>query len=184
MSMYKKICITNRHLVTGDYTEQIEKVLKTGVDVVILREKDLTETEYEELAVKVIDLCSRYGVVCMLHSFFGVALKLGHPYIHVTMEQARSLDVSDFIEVGVSTHSVDEAVEAVRLGATYITASHIFETKCKEGLRPRGIRYLTEVTEAVSIPVYALGGIIQSNVSDCIRAGAAGVCMMSEYMKM
>ena len=84
---------------------------------------------------------------------------------------------------GVSTHSVDEALNVEKLGGTYVTASHIFVTKCKEGLEPKGVDWLNNVCNSVNIPVYALGGINSGNAKLCIDAGAKGVCMMSEANK-
>ena len=68
------------------------------------------------------------------------------------------------------------------MGASYITASHIFATACKAGLEPKGLEFLKEITRAMKIDVYALGGIHPDNMESCIEAGADGVCMMSEYM--
>lgn len=202
--MYKKICITNRHLVHRDYLDgneslrkkdicwmdvflqRIEMVLRQDVDIIILREKDMPQDEYEKLAREVIKISKKYGKVCILHSFVEVAKRINHPYIHLTMSQIAKLKLEDreyFKVIGASTHSVDEAVLAKELGATYITASHIFETSCKSGMKPRGIDFLKNVLAAVDIPVYALGGIHPENASLCIEAGADGVCMMSEYMQ-
>ena len=94
MFMYKKICITNRHLVSGDFLEQIEKVVKSDADIIILREKDLSTNEYENLARQVIKLCNDNGKICILHSFIDVAIKLKHPFIHLTMDAFREYSAS------------------------------------------------------------------------------------------
>ena len=182
--MYKKICITNRHLVTGDFLETIEKIARSDVDMIILREKDMPENEYEALASNVIKICAAQDKLCVLHSFTDAAIRLNHPYIHLPLESFKSLDVKTrafFKTIGVSIHSVDEAMTAENLGASYITASHIFPTDCKAGLAPRGLGFLKETCGAVNIPVYALGGVKPSNAEQCIECGAAGVCMMSYY---
>ena len=88
-----------------------------------------------------------------------------------------------FEVIGVSTHSVEQAKKAKKLGASYITAGHVFVTDCKKGLAPRGIGFLKDVCENVDIDVYAIGGISENNMDECIDAGARGVCMMSEFMK-
>ncbi len=186
MCTYKKICITNRKLVTGDFLGQIERVAERGIDAVILREKDLPEEEYERLAEKVLAVCERYGIQCILHSFINVAKRLDHPYIHLPMPLFLDLEGKEkayFQRIGVSTHTVEEAKLAEKLGADYITASHIFTTECKIGMEPRGLDYLRKVVNAVDIEVYALGGIHPDNVLLCVEAGADGICMMSEYMK-
>ncbi len=87
-----------------------------------------------------------------------------------------------FSHLGASCHSVDDAREAEALGCTYITAGHIFATDCKRGIPPRGLSFLTDVCHSVHIPVYAIGGINSSNLSLAVRAGAAGICIMSGAM--
>ncbi len=185
--MYKKICITDRKLIRGDFVEGIKKILASDVDIVILREKDMRPDAYEVLAKMVIDLCDTCGKTCVLHYFTDVALTLGHPYIHLPMDRFVSLSKETkerFSLIGVSTHGIDEAKEAERLGASYITASHIFPTECKKGLTSRGLEFLKEICSSVTIPVYALGGIKPGNIDDCIKNGASGVCMMSYYMNL
>lgn len=170
----------------GEFLEQIRRVVQNGVDAVILREKDLTETEYECLARKVLAVCRDNYTLCILHSFKETAKRLDHPYIHLPMPLFLELNEDErryFQMIGVSTHTVEEAKIAEAKGAGYITASHIFPTDCKPGLAPRGLQYLREVLEAVDIEVYALGGIHPDNVHLCVEAGADGICMMSEYMK-
>ena len=186
MSMYK-ICVTNRHLVEGDFFETLEKVLKSNPpELLILREKDLSQEEYGIYAKRVIEMCSRYDVECMLHYFVEVAENIGHRKIHLPlsifleMPQERK---KYFEKIGVSVHSVQEAVEAEKQGASYVTAGHIFVTDCKKGVSPRGIEFLRSVCREVDIQVYAIGGINEVNGDECVKAGAAGVCMMSGYMK-
>lgn len=193
MCMYKNICITNRSLVKGSLINKLKELLQKSkisiddkIDIIILREKDLDEEGYRALAKEAIALCENYDVTLMLHSFKNVAKELNYKKIHLTMKQFESLTESEkksFEIIGVSTHSVEEAIICEKQGASYITASHIFETACKEGLKPRGLEYLEEVTNTVSIQVYALGGINDSNQQLCIEAGASGICKMSSYMK-
>lgn len=197
MSMCKVICVTNRSLVKGDFLQQIEMVLALGVEAVILREKDLKEEEYRELAAKVQPLCEKYHTPLIVHTFFKTAKQLGILRVHLPypvfekeyMEwnhytEQNSVDRWEFEEVGVSVHSVQEAVAAQQQGASYLTAGHIFATDCKRGLPPRGPEFLHRVCEAVEIPVYAIGGIHSDNEKLCMEAGAAGVCKMSSLMRM
>ena len=83
---------------------------------------------------------------------------------------------------GASCHSVEDAVLAEKLGCTYITAGHIFDTDCKKGLLGRGLDFLKNVCAGVSVPVYAIGGISPANISKVREAGAAGACVMSGLM--
>lgn len=85
--------------------------------------------------------------------------------------------------IGTSIHSVDDAVFAESHGADYITAGHIFTTDCKKGLPGRGIDWLKSICHAVSIPVYAIGGISDANISKLSDCNIAGYCMMSASMR-
>lgn len=185
---YKLICITNRHLVKGDFYTHIQHILtcnnKPGM--LVLREKDLKEEEYIILAEKVMQICNDNNTLCVLHYFKDAALKLGADGIHLPYVMFMDMPASEkncFKVKGVSIHSEEEAINAQRAGASYIMAGHIFETACKEGVKPRGTGFLKKVCNKVNIPVYALGGINENNAFCCIEAGAAGVCLMSGYMK-
>ena len=179
------LCITNRKLCKEDFLERIEKISKEKTFGIILREKDLSEYEYAELAYDVREICQRYGVPCIFHSFVNVAKCLNCMAVHLPLQILRTLSVEDkkyFLMLGTSCHSVEEALEAERLGCTYIIAGHIFETDCKMGLEGRGISFLQEVCQSVEIPVYGIGGINAENIESVREAGAVGACVMSGIM--
>lgn len=175
--MFKIISVSNRKLCRESFLDRISAISNEEIPV-ILREKDLDEYEYKELAKKALSLCPNL----ILHSFPDVALELNHKRVHLPMHLLRSADISGFDLVGASVHSVEEAKEAQLLGADYITAGHIFQTDCKKDLAPRGLNFLKEVCKSVNIPVYAIGGINSSNANDAVSAGASGVCVMSGLM--
>lgn len=163
----------------------MEKVTAMPLKAVILREKDLTEEEYTQLAEKVTEICRRNGVPCILHTFINAAVRLGCDSIHLplpVLRKTRDGDKAKFRIIGCSCHSPEEAREAVSLGATYITAGHVFATDCKKGLPPRGPDFLREVCKAVEVPVYAIGGITAEKLPLILEAGAAGGCIMSGLM--
>ena len=168
------ICITNRHLSDIPFLERIEKIAKKHPKYIVLREKDLSENEYSKLAEEVMKICDRENVDLILHSFIDTAISLGVKNIHLPLyiakEQKSKLKYFDVI--GISTHSMEEAVEAENLGASYITAGHIFETDC-----------IKDITINISIPVYGIGGININNMDKVLKCGAEGVCIMSEFMK-
>ena len=184
--MFSEIYITNRHLCQGDLVERIALQAMRKPQYIILREKDLCKNEYLSLAKRSIAACAPSGVTCVLHTFVAVAKELNHPIIHLPMNILRELPEAErnwFQVLGVSCHSVEEALEAQRLGATYITAGHVFPTECKPGVPARGLQFLREICQAVSIPVYALGGITPENRRACLTAGAAGTAVMSSAMR-
>lgn len=183
--MFDIVCITNRKLCKRDFLKHIEEVAKESPKAVILREKDLAEEEYRVLAKEVLDICRKYDVNCILHSFTGVAKELKCRAVHLPLSALRALSEAEkawFTTLGASCHSIEEAKEAEKLGCTYITVGHIFETDCKKGLPGRGIDFLQKVCASVAIPVYAIGGISAENIGDVKNAGASGVCIMSGMM--
>lgn len=179
------LCVTNRVLCREDFLTQVEKIAACRPAGIILREKDLPEAEYEALAADILEICRKQQIPCMLHTFVDAAIRLKAEAIHLPMPVLRTLSPEQkghFRTIGASCHSVEEAKEAENLGCTYITAGHIFATDCKKGLPGRGLDFLREVCRAVSIPVYAIGGISPENISAVRTAGAKGGCVMSGTM--
>ena len=177
--------MTNRLLCREDFLERIDKIAKAQPKGIILREKDLPESEYKSLAKAVLEICGRYGTTCILHSFAQTAEELNAKALHLPLYRLRELPsnkISGFTRLGVSCHSAEEAKEAQKLGCTYITAGHVFDTDCKKGLPGRGVDFLKQVCDSVSLPVYAIGGINAENAAQAINAGAKGVCVMSGAM--
>lgn len=179
------VCVTNRHL-TEEFLPQLSRVAAAKPAFLILREKDLKPEEYRVLAKEVLAIAKKNKVPCVLHTFYEVAAELGADAIHLPLPLFLTLseDVKkQFSVIGVSVHTKEEALLAQKLGASYLTAGHVFATECKAGLPPRGLSFLKEVCEAVELPVYAIGGIHEKNAADCRKAGAKGVCLMSALMQ-
>ena len=189
---FKVISITNRTLCQGPLPQQIDKLCRLGVKDFILREKDLSPSEYANLAAEVLKVCQNYGANLVLHSFWQVAANKVHFPLWLLEKHHTHITAAGFSEIGCTCHSIDEAQRAIDLGATYITASHIYPTDCKKGLAPRGLEFLKEICQFIKsqkgdeFPVYALGGIKTdgSQFAELKEAGASGACLMSGLMKL
>lgn len=186
-----KVAVTNRRLCESSLGEQIARLANEKVhrpDLLILREKDLPENEYEALAREVLSLCEDLNLRCILHTYVETARRLRVDGIHLPFSLWRKHleELSDFSFLGVSVHSVEEARFAQEHGISYLTAGHIFATDCKKGAPPRGLNFLKEVCESVYVPVYAIGGITPQRIPEIVQGcpSIAGVCMMSYYMKL
>lgn len=180
------ICITNRKLCSNNFSDQIEMIASAHPKAIVLRDKDLSEKEYEQLARQVMQICQKHGTQCILHSFSNVATALGATAVHMPLPLLQKMtpqEKSHFQIIGASCHSLEEAKEAQDLGCTYITAGHIFLTDCKKGLPGRGLPFLEEICKTVRIPVYAIGGISSQNIESVRKTGAAGACIMSGFMR-
>ncbi|MGM9640823.1 MAG: thiamine phosphate synthase [Faecousia sp.] len=180
------LCVTNRSLCRGDFLTRLEEIAAAHPAGIILREKDLSQGEYRCLAARVMELCRVHETPCILHTFVNAAIDLGASSIHLPLPVLRNLTKEQkarFSHIGASCHSPGEAREAEKLGCAYITAGHVFDTDCKRGLPGRGLSFLREVCEAVTIPVYAIGGIGPENIAAVRETGAAGGCVMSGLMQ-
>ena len=185
-SMSDLLCVTNRALCREVFLKRVDSIAACAPKGIILREKDLRQEEYRTLAEQVMEICQAHHVPCILHSFGQAALALHADAFHAPLSVLRSMSKTErehFAILGASCHSVAEAQEAERLGCTYITAGHIFATDCKKGVPPRGPEFLRAVCAAVSIPVYAIGGISEKNIAAVRACGAAGACVMSGAME-
>ncbi len=195
--------ITNRKLCENENLEkQIEKIFLAYEKKIILknfeivsftlREKDLDENEYLNLVEKIYPICKKHKINLILHQNYD--LNLDDKYmiegLHLSYEIFKSLNknireglIKKYKRIGVSIHSLDEAKEAESLGATYVVAGHIFETDCKKGLEPRGLKFVEDLSSVLTIPIFAIGGIDEKNSQSIINSGAFSVCMMSSLMK-
>lgn len=183
--MFDLLCLTDRTLCREPFLDRVAAIAAARPAALILREKDLPEDQYQALAAQVMALCQKAGVPCILHTFVGAARALGARAIHLPLPVLRTLSAGEraaFPALGASCHSVEEAREAVALGATYLTAGHAFATTCKAGLPGRGVEFLAQVCAAVPCPVYAIGGVGPENLPALAQAGAKGGCVRSPLM--
>ena len=195
--------ISNRKLCENENLEkQIEKIFSAyerkinlknfEIVALTLREKDLNKNEYLKLIEKVYPICQKYKINLILHQNYDLNLddKYNIEGIHLSYSIFKSLNenikaelIKKYKRIGVSVHSLNEAKEVESLGASYVVAGHIFETDCKKGLEPRGLKFIKDLSSALSIPIFAIGGIDEKNSLSVINNGAFSICIMSTLMK-
>ena len=163
--------------------EQVEAALKGGVTCVQLREKELSEEEFLAEAKEIKALCSRYHVPFFINDNVDVAIKCQADGVHVGQEDMKASDVrakvGDQMIIGVSAHSVVEAVEAVKNGADCLGVGAMFATSTKSDASVLPKETLRAICEAVDVPVVAIGGIGESNILELAGTGADGVALVS-----
>ena len=195
--------ISNRKLCENENLEkQIEKIFSAYEKKIILenfeivaltlREKDLNKNEYLKLIEEIYPICQKYKINLILHQNYDLNLdeKYDIEGIHLSYSIFKSLNqniktelIKKYKRIGVSIHSLDEAKEVENLGASYVVAGHIFKTDCKKGLEPRGLKFIEDLSSALTIPIFAIGGIDEKNSLSVIDSGAFSICMMSTLMK-
>ncbi|WP_444441987.1 thiamine phosphate synthase [Pseudoruminococcus massiliensis] len=175
--------ITSSKSCKEDFLTRIERIASANPNRIILREKHLSQDDLLKLAIKCKEICDKYSVAFSVNGSIEVARKVNAD-IHLPYKLfvENNENIKDFSTIGVSVHSISEAETAEMLGASYLIAGHIFATDCKKGLKPRGIEYLSDISEAVKIPVLGIGGISLERLSSVLQTGAAGACVMSHFM--
>ncbi len=179
------ISVSQKSISNGDFFERVEKIAKAQPDFFILREKDINIDEYNTLAKKCFEICKKYNTKLSINTNIQSAIEIGIKNIHLPFSLfcEKRNELNYFENIGVSVHSKEEAIKAEELNATYIIAGHIYNTDCKKGIEGRGLKYLEEICNNVSIPVYGIGGISIEKIPEVIKTGAYGVAVMSEFMK-
>ena len=163
--------------------EQVEAALKGGATCVQLREKELDGAAFLEEAKVLAALCRRYGVPLIINDNVEVALASGADGVHVgqddqTVEQVRRL-AGDRLIVGVSAHSVEQALAAQAGGADYLGVGAVFATATKADAHVLPRETLAEICRAVDIPVVAIGGIGEDNLLQLAGTGVDGAALVS-----
>ena len=163
--------------------EQVEAALRGGATCVQLREKELDGAAFLEEAKVLAALCRRYGVPLIINDNVEVALASGADGVHVgqddlTVEQVRRL-AGDRLIVGVSAHSVEQALAAQAGGADYLGVGAVFATATKSDAHVLPRETLAEICRAVDIPVVAIGGIGEDNLLQLAGTGVDGAALVS-----
>jgi len=164
----------------------VREAIRAGLDMVQIREKDLATRELLELVRGAVDAARGTSARIVVNDRLDVALDAEAAGIHLGTQSlpapvVRRQVPKDFL-LGVSCHSLEDALSAESAGADYVVLGPIFETPSK--LRygpPLGLEKLREVTTRVKMPVLALGGITVELVRACLEAGATGIAGISLF---
>lgn len=163
--------------------EQVESALKGGATCVQLREKELDDETFLKEALEISALCKRYEVLFFINDNVEIAIKCHADGVHVgqdDMEAAKvRRKVGEQMLIGVSVHTVEEALEAVKNGADCLGVGAMFSTSTKTDVNVLPKETLCDICETVDVPVVAIGGIGKSNISQLTGTGVDGVALVS-----
>ncbi|NLO89461.1 MAG: thiamine phosphate synthase [Clostridia bacterium] len=185
----KLYLIANSALTKGKPLENVVRdAVAGGVDIVQLREKDKSAGEVYTTALKIKNILKDFPeTIFLINDRVDVAMAVEADGVHLGQASLPPKTVRNLLGdkkiIGVSTHSIEEAERAQREGADYIIFSHIFETKSKPGLAPRGVEALSKIKARIKIPVFALGGINKTNVHEVLNAGVDNIVVMSAILE-
>jgi thiamine-phosphate pyrophosphorylase len=174
--------ITDAVLSRRDNISDVKDALKAKVRVVQYRDKTKTSKGLFEEALELRRICK--NAVFLINDRVDIALSVKADGVHLGKQDlpysvARALLGNKKI-IGLTVHTLQEAIEAKRLGAQYIGVGPVFPTNTKQDAgSPVGIEFIREIKKQVGLPVVAVGGISLSNAADVVRAGADGLCAIS-----
>jgi thiamine-phosphate pyrophosphorylase len=167
----------------------VEQMIKSGLKIIQYREKRPSKsynTILEECR-QIRALTRAAGVSFIVNDYVDVAMLVDADGVHVGQDDLPVAEVKKLLGrdkiIGLSTHSPQQAKDAVRAGADYIGVGPIFATKTKDDVcDPVGFRYLDWVIENISLPFVAIGGIKLHNVDQIVRRGAETICLVTEIV--
>lgn len=164
----------------------VTQAAKGGADYIQLRYKSAAASDLYSLGQSILPYIRQEHAGLLINDRVDVAQALGANGVHLAAKslpvQAVRPMVGDNMLIGCSVHSVEEAIQAEKQGASYVTYGHIFTTHSKPGLPPRGVDALQHVVNAVSIPVLAIGGITLETIDQVLKTGVAGIAVIGAVM--
>lgn len=162
---------------------QVEGVLKGGATMVQLREKHLSRERLRAEALEIQALCRTYGVPFLINDDVELTLEVDADGVHVGQEDMEAGQVRQRLGagkiLGVSAHTVSEALQAQAAGADYLGAGAVFPTGTKGNVTPLPYETLRDICGSVTIPVAAIGGIGPDNLPALAGSGIRGVAVVS-----
>ncbi len=181
MALY---AVTDRAWLNGrTLRDQVEAALRGGATCGQLREKELPHAAFLREAAELKPVCARYHAPFIINDNVALALECGADGVHIGQDDADAAEVRRRIGpdllLGVSAHTVEEALCAERDGADYLGVGAVFPTGTKKDAGALSHETLRAICAAVSIPVVAIGGVSLGNLSALAGSGVDGVAVVS-----
>ena len=174
-----------RKLPAEDVLSRIEQAVAAGIELVQLRERDLSARQLLALAEPALARTRGSKTRLLVNDRLDIVLAAGADGLHLP---SHGLPVGEVrrrfpeLLLGASCHNLEELRRAEEGGANFAVFGPVFETASKRGYGPPvGLERLAEAAGAMRIPVLALGGISFENAAECLRAGAAGLAAISLF---
>ncbi|HEY5603508.1 MAG TPA: Nudix family hydrolase [Gammaproteobacteria bacterium] len=163
---------------TQDFLQQLESRLASGITLLQLRAKHLESDHYIHLANEVVELCHRYHASVLLNHDPAVLAKVPADGIHLTARRLMQLEgrpIAESLWLAASCHSMGEIEQANRMGVDFMVLSPVNPTQSHPYLAALGWSTFGAWTEHAAMPVYALGGMMLSDITTSREHGGQGV---------
>ena len=178
----KLYVITESAISKGRSNEFIVKeAIKGGAEIIQLREKEWGKDKIKNEAIKLLKICRENDVLFIVNDYVDIALEIGADGVHLgqadmSIEEARKI-CGDKLIIGLSTHSVEQAIKAEKDGADYITIGPIYKTRVKDFTV--GTSIIKEIVNKINKPLIAIGGININNIDSVLQQGVKSIAVIS-----
>jgi thiamine-phosphate pyrophosphorylase len=166
----------------GDVVKAVTEAVAGGVTMVQLREPGKPAGELLELA-RSLKPVTRGKALLVINDRVDVAVAIEADGVQLPEAgmptRAARAQVGKYAVVGRSVHDAEAAVQATREGADFVLAGTIYKSPSKPDGKPAGVALIKEINKDIALPVVAIGGITADRVADVVKAGAAGVAVIS-----
>lgn len=180
-----RLCaITDGELGGGDHAAIVQKLLAGGARWIQVREKELGAGEVLKQAREAATIAHKAGGIVIVNDRVDVAMMAEADGVHLGRDDLPAVEARKLMGekaiVGVSTHSVEEGIAAARLPIDYVAIGPVFATTTKKDVeRVVGVEAVRRLSEAIDLPVVAIGGITEERAAEVIRAGAHAVAVIA-----
>ena len=178
----KLYVITESTISKGRSNEEIVKeAIKGGAEIIQLREKKWDKSKVKGEAIKLLKICKENNVLFIVNDYVDVAVEIKADGVHLgqsdmSIEEARKICGNKLI-IGLSTHSVEQAVKADSEDVDYITIGPIYTTRAKDFTVGLGI--IKEIINKINKPSIAIGGINKNNIDSVLQQGVKSIAVIS-----
>ncbi|NLF08059.1 MAG: thiamine phosphate synthase [Pirellulaceae bacterium] len=196
-TLQRAVCITDharRRLVSArlyvlldgratpeEFQRLVHALIGAGTDVLQLRDKRLDDRGLLDRAGLLAAAARAAGVLAIVNDRPDIAVLAGADGVHVGQEEMPVADARRVVGpdalVGVSTHSLDQARQAVLDGADYIGVGPVFPSETKQFAAYPGLEFVRAVSAEIGLPSFAIGGISPANLHEVLAAGAMRVAV-------
>lgn len=172
-------------ITSGDHLDLARRACNGGARVLQYRDKKCTRKQMLETAREIRDITRKSNTMFIVNDYIDIALLAGADGVHlgqddIPVREAREITPPGFI-IGVSTHSLEQALTAQEEGADYIGSGPVFATPTKEDYIPIGMETVKQVIRSVNIPVVAIGGLTPDNIDELREAGVKNFAMVRAF---
>ena len=175
--------ITDTAISGLSHAAMARQAVSAGIGTIQLRDKEMSKKALYKEALVIREITRRHKALFIVNDHIDIALAADADGVHLGQEDMPAEEARRIMGkrkiIGISTHSLIQALKAQDAGADYIGFGPMFHTSTKDAGRPKGTRTLGRIRAGINIPIVAIGGITWENVNEVLKAGADACAVAS-----